>query len=144
MNKPAREGFVVVEDEPVTAQPSPVEAPPPEPLPEPLPDAWPLVIQLRHKPIQKSKVETVDELTFREPTAADIIRAGGNPCRIEITSLADDKLIYNPVIDDTRMIRIMASLCGIHEQILKTMDTRDYNSCAYRLRKFFLAEQGLW
>ena len=143
MNKPEpREGFV--ELEPVAEPPpAPQEQAAPEPEATP-PDTWPMVIKLVHKPVRKSLKESVHELTLREPTAADIMKAGGNPCRIEITELAHNQVIYNPVIDDLKMMRLMANLSGILEPFLAEMDTRDYNSCAYRLRKFFLPEQGIW
>jgi hypothetical protein len=38
----------------------------------------------------------------------------------------------------------MANLSGLLEPQLQKMDPRDYNSCAYRLRSFFLPEQGVW
>lgn len=146
MNKPMKEGFV--ENEPLDdpsltrAKPEPAE-PSEEPvLPEEVPD-WPMTIQLRHKPLRKGN-EEIKELTFREPSAADIIRSGGNPCRIEITEVAGGQAVYNPVIDDRKMFTLMANLSGVLEPILHKMDPRDYNSCVYRLRRFFLPEQGLW
>jgi hypothetical protein len=103
-----------------------------------------MTIKLLHKPIQKNRTEILNELTFREPTAMDIIRCGGNPCRIEITEVAGGRVIYNAVIDDQKMIVLMANLCGLLEPQLQKMDPRDYTSCAYRLRSFFLPEQGIW
>lgn len=145
MNKLEREGFI--ENEPAEmkditpskAEPSSEEGPPVEELPD-----WPMVIKLLHRPLQKSRTETLTELTFREPTALDIIRSGGNPCRIEITEVTGSKVIYNPVIDDKKMFTLMANLSGLAESQLQKMDPRDYNSCAYRLRSFFLPEQGIW
>jgi len=150
MNKPEREGFVeadLVDD---------AKALPPKPKPEPeepdesdddaaiAPPEWPMVIRLLHKPIQKSRTETINELTFREPTAMDIIKCGGNPCRIEVTEVSGGRVVYNPIIDDKKMMVLMANLCGLIEPQLQKMDPRDYNSCAYRLRSFFLPEQGVW
>lgn len=141
MNKPERQGFV--EDEPVddvsatkTAAVEPVAEPP---LPE-----WPMTIELRHKPLQRGRGEEINELTFREPTAMDIIRAGGNPCRIEVTELVGGQVSYSPVIDDAKMMRLMANLSGLLEPQIQKMDPRDYSSCAHRLRRFFLPEQGIW
>jgi Phage tail assembly chaperone proteins, E, or 41 or 14 len=149
MNKPMREGFV--SDEPVeevapppkTIEAVPEEQPPADPVA--LPQAWPMVIPLLHKPIQKSKNgPEITELSFREPTARDIMNAGGNPCRIEVTMIQDGQVILNPIIDDAKMIRVMANLTGILSPILQSMDPRDYNSCAHRLRRYFLPEQGVW
>ncbi len=138
MNKPMREGFVL-NDEPIggdddnvvdaateleaTAPPAPVET-------------WPITVRLLHKQIRNNKGEMQSELHFREPTAGDISRAGGNPCRVDSD--------LNILIDDKRMMTLMANLCGILEPFLATMDPRDYNSCAYRLRNFFLPEAAAW
>lgn len=144
MNKPMREGFVAdsdpVDDEAATTTTAVADTEPP-PLPE-LPE-WPLTIELLHKPIMKGR-EEIKELVFREPTAMDIIRSGGNPCRIEVTEQAGGQVTYSPVIDDARMMRLMANLSGLLEPQLQKMDPRDYNSCAHRLRRFFLPEQGIW
>lgn len=104
---------------------------------------WPMTIKLMHKPILKGR-EEVSELTFREPTALDIIRCGGNPCRIEIVDLPSGQVAFYPIIDDGKMMRLMANLSGLLEPQLQKMDPRDYNSCAHRLRRFFLPEQGVW
>jgi hypothetical protein len=151
MNKPEREGFVkdspvdVDEVKPkVSAKPAPEETVEPDITPEEGLPEWPMVIKLLHKPLQKSRTEVLNELTFREPTALDIIRCGGNPCRIEVTEVSGGRVIYNPIIDDKKMIILMANLCGLLEPQLQKMDPRDYNSCAYRLRSFFLPEQGVW
>lgn len=140
MNKPMREGFV--EDEPVDDV-NATTAPAVEPAAPELPE-WPLTIELRHRPIDKGRGETINELTFREPTAMDIIRSGGNPCRIDVTEQAGGQVTYAPVIDDAKMMRLMANLSGLLEPQLQKMDPRDYNSCAHRLRRFFLPEQGIW
>jgi hypothetical protein len=142
MNKPQREGFV--RDEPVVdideTKTIEHEA---EPTPAPVAE-WPLVIKLLHKPLQKTRTEILNEITFREPTAMDIIKCGGNPCRIEITEVSGGRVVYNPVIDDAKMMVLMANLSGLLEPQLQKMDPRDYTSCAYRLRSFFLPEQGVW
>lgn len=140
MNKPEREGFVD-DAEPIAEVAAAEQDKPPL---EPIPDTWPLVIKLMHKPVQKSIGETVKELTFREPTAGDIIRAGGNPVHVEVADIQGNQIVYNFRIDDAKMMRLMASLCGIVEPYLSKMDTRDYNSCTHRLQRFFIAEQGMW
>jgi hypothetical protein len=151
MNKPEREGFVkndpvdeavkpVKPDKPEKAEVAAIEETPVE-VDEP---EWPMVIKLLHKPIQKSRTEVLNELSFREPTAMDIIRCGGNPCRIEVTEVSGGRVIYNPIIDDKKMFVLMANLSGLLEPQLQKMDPREYNSCAYRLRSFFLPEQGVW
>jgi Phage tail assembly chaperone proteins, E, or 41 or 14 len=144
LNKPEREGFVGDAETVVYTEPPP-ELPPAAKAEEPLPDTWPMVVKLMHRPVQRSvAADTVKELVFREPTARDIIRAGGNPVRVEVADVTGNQVTYNFRIDDAKMMRLMASLCGIVEPYLMEMDTRDYNSCAYRLQRFFIAEQGMW
>lgn len=135
MNKHEREGFVSDQpvddnDESTTVIDGAMTAPP-EPT-----ETWPVSVRLLHKQIRNNKGEMQSELHFREPTAGDISRAGGNPCRVDSD--------LNIQIDDRRMMTIMANLCGIMEPFLATMDPRDYNSCAYRLRNFFLPEAAAW
>ena len=133
MNKTMREGFV--DDEPVNdgdASGTAVETTEPDKFVE----TWPVSVRLLHKQIRNNKGEMQSELHFREPTAGDISRAGGNPCKVE-----SDLSI---TIDDRRMMTLMANLCGIMEPFLANMDPRDYNSCAYRLRNFFLPEAAAW
>jgi hypothetical protein len=72
---------------------------------------------------------------FREPTAGDINRYG-NPCRIDVTG--------EVLIDEQKMTRVIASLSGILPPLIDAMDPRDWNSCAYRLRSFFLPEVAAW
>jgi hypothetical protein len=137
MNAPvAREGFQ--RSDPVA--PQPVAAPAPEPSPPPAPkveeykETWPIKVKLVHKPIRDQNDRELKELSFREPTAGDINRYG-NPVR-----LTDD---YDAVIDERKMTLIMANLSGVLSPMLDKMDPRDWNSCAYRLRTFFLPEPAL-
>lgn len=152
MNRPEREGFVAAEkidddeDEQAAAataaaQPTEEEAPPPV---EELLDEWPLTIKLLHRQVETRPGMSVDELTFREPAAGDLMRAGGNPCKVEIVEMGGGRVTWQPVIDDAKMLRLMASLSGVLEPYLQRMDPRDYASCAHRLRRFFLPEQGIW
>jgi hypothetical protein len=141
MNKPEREGFV--KDEPVEMKDVTPQHDTELDLPQDAPE-WPLTIKLLHKPIQKSRTEMLHEITFREPNTLDIVRCGGNPCRIEIADVGGSRAVFNAVIDDRKMMTLMANLSGLLEPQIQKMDPRDYNSCAYRLRSFFLPEQGLF
>jgi len=98
-------------------------------------ETWPIRVKLLHKAIRNNANEVVKELVFREPTGGDINRYG-NPCRINI----DGEVI----IDEQKMSRVMAALCGILPPLLDQMDPRDWNSAAYRLRAFFLPEVAAW
>ena len=152
---PLREGFVI--DPPRDAPPrdaspqSPlpsqvkVEQPTPEP---PLPEieqarkdiaasaeAWPITVHLLYKSIRNNKGDMIDSLTFREPRASEINRIG-NPTRM----LWDGEII----IEERKMTYIMAALCDVLPPLLDAMDPRDWNSCALRLRKFFLPDLRAW
>jgi hypothetical protein len=156
MKKP-KEGFVYAPTAPSDTPPQ--VAPPQEPIPaqikstppEPEPplseieqirkdiaaeaDEWPITVQLLFKPIKNDKGETVNSLSFREPRASEINRIG-NPTRM----LWDGEII----LEEKKMTYIMGALCGILPPLLDQMDPRDWNSCAYRLRKFFLPDLRAW
>ena len=133
MNKPVREGFV--KDEPIQVE-MPDEAAPQQETQPALVETWPVTVRLLHKPVRNNKGEQIRELNFREPTAGDIMRIGGNPVRL------NDK--FETIIEDAKMLTLMANLSGILEPFLQQMDPRDFNSCAYRLRNFFLPEAAAW
>lgn len=128
-----REGFVIDnEAEPLIE----AEAPPPDADEQSvLSFSWPITVRLLYKPLRGMTGEEITQLTFREPTGADINRIG-NPCRFN----ADGESI----IDDRRMMLVIANLSGVLSPILERMDPRDYNSCAYRLRSFFLPDPRAW
>jgi hypothetical protein len=126
MNKPIREGFVAEE-------PAPAEAAPP--VPEQRVENWPIKVKLLHHPIRNHKNEELHELSFREPTAADIIR-NGNPCRIDSD--------WEIIIDDRKMSAMLATLGGILTPEIERLDPRDFASCSFRLRGFFLPEPAAW
>jgi hypothetical protein len=129
MNMPiAREGFQHAE--PVKEEALPAPAPPPEERRE----TWPIKVKLVHKPIRDQDSNELAELSFREPTAGDIVRYG-NPAR-----LSSD---YDAVIEERKMTLMIAALSGVLSPMLDKMDPRDWNSCAYRLRPFFLPEPAL-
>ena len=136
MNAPvAKEGFQRAD--PVAPQAAPASEPasaPPAPKVEEYKETWPIKVKLIHKPIRDQNDRELKELSFREPTAGDINRYG-NPVR-----LTDD---YDAVIDERKMTLIMANLSGVLSPMLDKMDPRDWNSCADRLRTFFLPEPAL-
>jgi hypothetical protein len=136
MNKPnKREGFVAdsdtVEAEVVGVVPPPeVDDEPAQPV-----DDWPLKVKLLNKPIRNNKGDLLHELTFREPTGGDINRHG-NPVHVN----QDGDVIIN----EKKMTAMMAVLSGILQPFIEGMDPRDWNSCAYRLRGFFLPNPAAW
>jgi hypothetical protein len=137
MNKQnKREGFVAVDpiDE-ADAGPIIDNLPPPEPEPGPVREKWPIVVRLLHKQVRGPKGDMVQELTFREPTGGDINRVG-NPCIVDQYG--------DVIILDRKMMTMIAQLSGILQPFIEAMDPRDYNSCAYRLRGFFIPDPAAW
>ena len=132
--KPFREGFVAPDGD-KDRHAEPALEPSPAPVPEVPAETWPITVKLLHKPIRNNTNEMVKELILREPTGGDINRCG-NPCRINLDG--------DVIIDEKKMSLIMANLSGILSPLLDTMDPRDWNSCAYRLRGFFLPEVAAW
>jgi hypothetical protein len=151
-----KEGFIQPEPpltpEPLTALPQsplPSQLKSEQPKPEPVVseadrlrkdisesgEEWPITVQLLYRSIKNDRGETINSLTFREPRASEINRIG-NPTRM----LWDGEII----IEERKMTYIMGALCGILPPLLESMDPRDWNSCAYRLRKFFLPDLRAW
>jgi hypothetical protein len=108
----------------------PTEAPAEAPA-----ETWPITVKLKHKPTRNNKNEPIHELTFREPTGGDINRYG-NPVRIN----QDGDLVF----DERKMSMMISSLSGVLLPFVEALDPRDWNSCAYRLRSFFLPDPSAW
>lgn len=150
-----REGFI--DPDQVAQQPQPPEPRPPQPpppvrvvasspppppaVPEPPPDEppplpeWPITVKLRHRSILGNRREQLDALTFREPRGSDIVRIG-NP--VWITSSGEI------MFDERKMTQMMAQLSGVLVPLLDALHPQDWNSCAYRLRRFFLPDPEAW
>jgi hypothetical protein len=134
MNKPARrEGFV--SNEPAEPAAPPALELPVDPPVEENKEAWPVKVKLMHKPVRNTKGESVNELSFREPSGGDINRYG-MPCHVDQYG--------EVVIVERKMTVMMAALSGIHQPFIEMMDPRDWCSCAYRLRGFFLPDPAAW
>lgn len=129
--KPKREGFVEDEAAIIDVEPTPE----PEPEREPAREIWPIKVRLLHREVRNNKGEMIKELSFREPTGGDINRYG-NPVMIDQNG--------DVVIIEKKMTTIMAVLSGVLQPFLEAMDPRDWNSCAYRLRNFFLPDPAAW
>jgi len=139
MNKPdKREGFVKdtdpVEPVPPTIEADSFEADDPA-NDAPVAETWPITVRLLHKPVRNNRGEMVHELTFREPTGGDITRYG-NPCHINQEG--------DVIILERKMMTMIAVLSGVLQPFIEGMDPRDWNSCAYRLRGFFIPDPAAW
>jgi hypothetical protein len=133
--KPPGEGFVAEQPVPKRTVPPPTIEPSPAELPAPAEHEWPITVALRHKPIRNNNGEEVKQVTMREPRAGDINRYG-NPVRVN----SDGEI----VIEERKMTYMIAALTNILPPFIEDMDTRDWNSCAYRIRGFFLPELAAW
>lgn len=146
MNRHAREGFVD-EDKMVDVSPAAERTksrPTPPPTIEPSPAEtdelesdveWPITVKLLHRAIKGNKGEQLKEVSLREPRAGDINRYG-NPIRINQDG--------DVLIDERKMTYMIAALSGVLPPFIEDMDPRDWNSCAYRLRRFFLPDPAAW
>lgn len=132
-----REGFVDADpvDQGKATEVPQSALPPPEPEPEPFKEEWPVVVKLLHKPVRNNKGELIHALSFREPTGGDITR-NGNPVHVDQAG--------DVIINERKMSLMMAQLSGVLQPFLEGMDPRDWNSCAYRLRGFFLPDPAAW
>jgi len=93
----------------------------------------PVVIKLR-KPIIANGDE-VNELTFREPTAADIERVG-NPVNVDMISGDTPKLTF----EAKSMTQMMALLATVPPSAIRQMHPRDWNTAAWSLASFFMPD----
>ena len=141
MNKPImREGFVV--ETPVPEPTNVTDAAPVQealsdsaPEPEPFKEEWPVKVKLLHRSIRDNKGNEMRELSFRQPTGGDITR-NGIPVRVTIEG--------DVVMDERKMTLMMTALSGVMTPFIENMDPRDWASCAYRLRGFFLPDPAAW
>jgi hypothetical protein len=130
--QPRRPAPAVAHTAPAPEQPEAAPAPAPPAAPT---ETWPVTVKLLHRAISNNKNEEIHELSFREPTGADINRAG-MPVRIDQNG--------DILIDERKMTLMMAALSGVLTPMLDRLDPRDWASCAYRLRPFFLPEPEAW
>lgn len=134
MNKPNnREGFIK-EAEPLSEMPAGEVIDNEADAAEPRKEEWPIKVRLLHRGVRQGS-EMVHELSFREPTGGDINRCG-NPCHVDQNG--------DVIILERKMTTMMSQLSGILPPFIETMDPRDWNSCAYRLRGFFIPDPTAW
>ena len=138
MNKPNnREGFVKNAEPLSEKRPAPsveiIDNEPDDIIEQPK-EQWPVRVRLLHRGV-RSGADTVHELVFREPTGGDINRCG-NPCHVNQDG--------DVIILERKMTTMMSQLSGILPPFIESMDPRDWNSCAYRLRGFFIPDPTAW
>jgi hypothetical protein len=144
--QPIREGFVDPAGAPEQTTPALRAAPAPTIEPSPAEtdaaaaaaaelDKWPITVKLMHRAIRNNNGQEVREVSLREPRAGDINRYG-NPIRINQDG--------DVLIDERKMTFMISALADILPPFIEQMDTRDWNSVAYRLRRFFLPDPAGW
>jgi hypothetical protein len=146
---PKREGFIddqaktIDHEQPAPAAPHGTKraAPPPEieSSPDELPpleaDEWPIIVTLKYKPIRNNRGEEINQVELREPRAGDINRYG-NPVRFN----REGDIVH----DERKMTYMIAALTGILPPFIEEMHPRDWNTCAYKLQRFFLPDPAAW
>src|SRR5258705_3850758 len=93
----------------------------------------PIVIKLEKKIIANG--DEVDELSFREPTAADIERTG-NPVNVDMLSGDTPKISF----DAKAMTQMMSLLAGVPPSTIRQMKTRDWNTAACGLARICIPD----
>lgn len=93
----------------------------------------PIAIKLRKSVIANG--DEVNELTFREPTAADIERVG-NPINIDMLSGDMPKITF----EAKSMTQMMALLATVPPSTIRQMHPKDWNTAAWSLANFFMPD----
>jgi hypothetical protein len=101
---------------------------------------WALTVRLS-RPIElKAKdngevLDTIPELSFREPTSLDIIEVGGNPVLMD---MFDPDPMSTIRFDGRQMSAMMARLSGKPRSTIEKLTPADWTHCAWALSGFFL------
>jgi Phage tail assembly chaperone proteins, E, or 41 or 14 len=101
-------------------------------------DSGSVVVKLLRKNVIANG-EEVSELTFREPTAADIERIG---CPVQIDLLIDYAAGEKPKVsfDPKIMTQMMAMLATVPPSTIRQMHPRDWNNAAWLIAPFFMPD----
>lgn len=98
----------------------------------PAPAAWNGRLPLRKTVIANG--ESVNEITFREPTGADIERVG-NP--ITVGLYENQPKVH---FEAQTMTQMMSALAGVPPSTIRQMHPRDWNNGAWLLANFFMPD----
>ena len=82
-----------------------------------------------------NEIERRESLTFRKPTALDIIEVGGSPVKIDMN---DPNPAATIDFHGQRMGAMMARLAAVPPSIIARMSSNDWLACAWSLSDFFL------
>src|SRR3954469_25397256 len=89
-----------------------------------------MVIKLRKVIIANG--DEIKEITFREPTAADIERVG-NPVNMDVLTSDTPKILF----DSRLMTQMMSVLAAVPPSSIRLMHPKDWNNAAWALANFF-------
>ena len=92
----------------------------------------PIFTQKLREPLTIGKNETVSELSFRKPTAGDIMRCG-NP--VKYTPYDENQDI---AFDEPKLLKMIATLSGTLQPFVERMDPNDFLECGWALAPFFV------
>jgi hypothetical protein len=107
----------------VAAAPAPAEAPK---------IIWPIKVPLR-KPVQ-AHGDMLNEMTFREPSGADI-EAAGFPLTFDFNTEPP-----TPSLNEKKMAAMMSRLAAVPPSTIKALDYKDWSTCAWSLAGFFMPD----
>lgn len=88
------------------------------------------------KPVQSHGKE-VAELTFREPSGADILACGGNPVAFDPVTAAVD-----PGAHPQRMRLMLSRLAAVPPSTIDQMTAPDWTSASWLVAPFFMPTPG--
>ena len=92
----------------------------------------PIFTHALREPIKDIKGDPVAVISFRKPTAGDIIRCG-NPVKFQPHD--DDREI---TFDEVKTGRMISALSGIPLPMIERMDPNDFADCMWGIAGFFL------
>jgi hypothetical protein len=99
------------------------------------PKTEPAFVQELEKPIQ-AHGETVKTLTFREPTARDLLQIG-NP--VIFNMFATPPIVTHEM---TTMTAMLSRLGNVPPSSIEQMTTRDLIDCSWGITRFFVPHPG--
>jgi len=81
--------------------------------------------------------ETIKKLTFRRPTAGDLIALGD---AYPVSFMAGGGMRPNPPV----MAELMTTLAKVPMSTIRQLDSEDFSTCAFRLTLFFIPSDRVW
>jgi hypothetical protein len=118
-------------DSNVVALDAPQTTPEPPPLWERLPDGS-VKVRLVNKPI-RALDQTLSEITFREPSGVDLDLVGD-----PFPAVEDAKGRFSTTVNWSVLIEMLARLANVPVGSIRSMKSRDLETCRWAVLPFFL------